>query len=149
MDVCFYFNRFWYLSSETVISHLKLSLPRDGLMASCARGVTFNNSRKDFSERSMSVSCIQQIQFLFILHLVWDMLKQLISSLLHRLQEVHRKTPTELIPLEQALQGAFLSLMLPVSDTLKLFLTLEFGISLLFLQENIWDFFTLFPYSCI
>lgn len=77
------------------------------------------------------------------------MLKQLISSLLHRLQEVHRKTPTELIPLEQALQGAFLSLMLPVSDTLKLFLTLEFGISLLFLQENIWDFFTLFPYSCI
>lgn len=59
------------------------------------------------------------------------------------------RTPTELIPLDQALQGAFLCLLLLMIDTLKLFLTLELGISLLFLQEDVWDFFALFPYTHI
>jgi len=62
---------------------------------------------------------------------------------------MNRRTPTELILLDHALQGELLCLTLLMIDILKLFLTSELRISLLFLQENIWDFFALFPYPHI
>lgn len=42
-------------------SHLKLALPRSGLMASLAKGVTCDNNRKAFSGCSISFPYLYQV----------------------------------------------------------------------------------------